>query len=169
MNRVQKEKSEVARMGKMKILSYAPRHPAQRIRRDGRISHDAGSIRRRRRHYVARLTLKVSSTPGWTVPISLRSKLESLDYIKDVLLTVGCFGATWLSGLVAARPTSHDADTGRERPPRAGKDPAANRFPTSSDERWNWSEAYTCCSRAARGSLWIPEPGRQAALPSARH
>lgn len=57
---------------------------------------------------------------------------------------------TWLLGLVAARPMSHDADTEREKPLRVGKDPAANRFPTSLDDRWNWSEAYRCCSLAVR-------------------
>lgn len=47
----------------------------------------------------------------------------------------------------------HDADTEREMLPREGKDLAANHFPSLSDDRWNWSVAYTCCLLVIRDSI----------------
>lgn len=63
-----------------------------------------------------------------------------------------------------ARPTILDVDIAIERLPRAGKDLAADRFPTSSGDCQSWNEADTCCSSVAHDLLSVPEPAHQAAL-----
>lgn len=76
--------------------------------------------------------------------------------------------ATLLWDSVAGLRVNPGVGIATKRPPRAGKGPAADHFPTSSGGWPNWSAACTCCSLAPRDSLSVPGLARRAALPSAR-
>lgn len=68
-------------------IIHSPRHSTQRIWRDRRIPNHAGSIRWRRRYYVAWLTLKVSGS-GRTVPTFHYKNNDKgiwIDHINSIL------------------------------------------------------------------------------------